>query len=141
MNLAKMESPTQIRSKIGFLKKLDLYKCEKPFNLNFPVSHIPGARQTNVEYEYVDNIPITDIRGNENAFHLDVHGFQVFRQHFNYSMQTFDDPAQVCKTYCRDMEKYLEAVLLAEKVYIYDSQVSQVFLSCDVLDLQGVAIE
>ena len=118
-----LDRQARIYSKIAYLKRLELYETEKPCNLNFPVDNIPGARQTNVEYEYIDNITIVDIRGIEQHFHLDTHGFQVFHQPFEYSAAIFRDASETCRTYCWDMELYLQKLLVAEKVYIYDSQV------------------
>jgi len=117
---SKMAQST-ITSRIGFLKHLELYKLEKPFNLNFPVTHIPGARQTNVEYEYAENIEIFDIRGHEKDFHLDINGFQTFHCPIQYSAATFDDPALTYKTYCKDMEKYMGKLLQADKVYEFSA--------------------
>ncbi len=104
----------------------ELYINEKPFNLNFPVNHVPGARQSNVIYEYVEGISVTDMRGREDDFHLNICGFLVFKSPLNYPMDTFDDLALTCTTYCRDMEIYMKRLLQADKVYIYDSQVYKI---------------
>ncbi len=117
-----MDRSNSIISRIGYLKRLELYKSEKPFNLNFPVNSFPGARQTNVVYEYVENITIEDMRGRESDFNLDVNGFQVFNCPANYPREVFEDSALTSKIYCKDMERYMKTLLNAEKVYIYDSQ-------------------
>lgn len=115
-----------ISCRIGYLRRLDLYKSEpgeKPFSINIPVEHIPGAKQSNVEYEYVENITVTDIRGTESQFCLDTHGFEVVHQELPNAYDKFEDTSVITRTYARYMEIWLKERLQAEEVLIFDHQV------------------
>lgn len=115
-----------ISCRIGYLTRLDLYKSEsgeKPFSINIPVNHLPGARQSNVEYAYVENIRVTDIRGRESQFFLDVNGFEVVQQAIPYAYSDFEDTSVITRTYVKYMEKWMKEYFQAEEVLIFDHQV------------------
>ena len=115
-----------ISCRIGYLRRLNLYKSksgEKPFSINIPVDRIPGARQSNVEYEYVEDISVTDIRGIESQFSLDTHGFEVVQQELPYAYDDFEDTSVITRTYVQYMETWLKEHFQAEKVLIFDHQV------------------
>ena len=115
----------KISCQIGYLKRLDLYKSgrEKPFSLNIPVYHIPGARQSNLEYEWVEDISVTDIRGTETQFSLDIHGFEVVPQRTPYVYDDFEDTSVISRTYVKYMEAWMKERLRADEVLIFDHQV------------------
>ena len=116
----------KISCRIGYLKRLDLYKSErgeKPFSLNVPVYHIPGARQSNLEYEWVEDISVTDLRGTESQFSLDTHGFEVVPQTTPYVYDDFEDTSVISRTYVKYMEAWIKERLKADKVLIFDHQV------------------
>ena len=116
-----------INCRIGYLKRLDLYQRnpqgEKPFSINIPVNHLPGARQSNVEYEYVEDISVIDIRGRESHFSLDVQGFEIVRQSMLYAYSDFEDTSTITQTYVKHMESWMKEHLQAEEVLIFDHQV------------------
>ena len=116
----------EINCRIGYLKRLDLYKSERgerPFSLNVPVYHIAGARQSNLEYEWVEDISVTDIRGKESQFSLDTHGFEAVSQPIPYAYGDFEDTSVISRTYVKYMEAWIKEHLKAEKVLIFDHQV------------------
>ena len=115
----------KINCRIGHLKRLDLYKSgrEKPFSLNIPVYHIPGAKQSNLEYEWVEDISVTDIRGTESQFSLDKHGFEVVPQTTPYVYDDFEDTSVISQTYVKYMEAWMKERLKADEVLIFDHQV------------------
>ena len=115
-----------IRCQIGYLKRLSLYKRdsgEKPFSINIPVHHLPGARQSNVEYGYVEDISVTDIRGRESQFSLDIHGFEVVQQSIPYAYNDFEDTSVITQTYVKHMEDWMQEYFQAEDVFVFDHQV------------------
>ncbi|KAL9132721.1 MAG: hypothetical protein Q9175_006100 [Cornicularia normoerica] len=112
--------------RIGYLRRLDLYKSEpgeKPFSINIPINHLPGARQSNVEYEYVEGISVTDIRGRESDFSLDIHGFELAQQKIPYAYDDFEDTSLITRTYVKHMEHWMKEHFQAEEVLIFDHQV------------------
>ena len=116
----------KISCRIGYLKRLELYKSEqgeKPFSLNVPVYHIPGARQSNLQYEWVENVSVTDIRGTESQFSLDTHGFEVIPQPIPYVYDDFEDTSVISRTYVKYMEVWMKERLRADEVLIFDHQV------------------
>ena len=116
----------QITCRIGYLKRLDTYKNqsgEKPFSTVIPVDHIPGARQTNLDYGYVEDISVTDIRGAESQYSLDTHGFEVVQQELPYAYDDFEDTSGITRTYVKYMEDWMKERLQAEEVLIFDHQV------------------
>ncbi len=115
-----------ISCRIGYLKRLDLYKSElgeKPFSINIPVNHLPGARQSNVEYGYVEDIDVADVRGRESQFSLDIHGFEILQQAMPYEYIDFEDTAVISQTYVKHMETWMKSHFQAEEVLIFDHQV------------------
>lgn len=61
------------------MEPLQLYQTEKPYHINLPANALGGHAQSNeVSQEYAP-IRIVDLRGSENDFTLDKHGFQIFR--------------------------------------------------------------
>jgi len=66
-----------VTSEINYLKRLDLYQKEKPFQLFIPVDENgPDPRSSNLEFEMREQT-FVDIRENLGDFSLDTHGFEV----------------------------------------------------------------
>ncbi|KAK0613639.1 methyltransferase CmcJ [Immersiella caudata] len=66
-----------VTGEINYLKRLDLYQKEKPFQLFIPVDENgPGPRSSNLEFEMKEQT-FVDIRENLRDFSLDTHGFEV----------------------------------------------------------------
>ncbi|KAK0613640.1 hypothetical protein B0T14DRAFT_499088 [Immersiella caudata] len=66
-----------VTGEINYLKRLDLYQKEKPFQLFIPVDeNSPGPRSSNLEFEMKEQT-FVDIRENLRDFSLDTHGFKV----------------------------------------------------------------
>ena len=115
----------EISCRIGYLRRLDLYKSksgEKPFSLNVPVYHIPGATQSNVEYGWED-MSVMDIRGAESQFLLDTHGFEIVQQKLPYTYYDFEDTSVITRTYTKFMESWMRERFQADEVLIFDHQV------------------
>lgn len=66
-------------AKVQFLKWIDLYLTEKPFQIFFEIPYeIEDQRQTNLVFKEKD-IAIQNIRGREEQSQLDKHGFIIRR--------------------------------------------------------------
>ncbi|KAK3372249.1 putative CmcJ-like methyltransferase [Podospora didyma] len=66
-----------IDATVHYIARDEAYKAEKAFDTGFPVSHIPGARQTNHRVE-PHGVKVHQIR-DPSRYALDVHGFCVIR--------------------------------------------------------------
>ncbi|KAH8649068.1 hypothetical protein BX600DRAFT_474476 [Xylariales sp. PMI_506] len=70
-----------VRGTFDYLKKLDLYATEKPYEILVPMSLFPDANipKTNLAFETVE-VEIKDVRGREDHYSLDNNGF-AFTKH------------------------------------------------------------
>ncbi|KAF2809094.1 uncharacterized protein BDZ99DRAFT_521557 [Mytilinidion resinicola] len=109
-----------------YLLPLEEYKTVKRFHINVPRGGIPGGTHTNeVSGEY-HNIPVHDIRGHEDEFSLDQHGFQVARDRNRDTeaalnalpAESFNDSNLVREKYGPAMEALIRNTLGAETVRI-----------------------
>jgi hypothetical protein len=110
-----------VRAKVQFLKWQDIYHKEKPFNIFLEIA--PSAkdqRKTNLVFENVE-IPIEDMRGDEESFALDTHGFMVtqlpaFTAHL--------DTASIRDIHLPAVKRLLkEKIEGADEVFIFDWRV------------------
>lgn len=72
MDYQREASP--LSATLVYLKNDELYSRENPFVSLVDVSHIPGAKRTNVIEQSHHDVPIQDVRGEESKLKLDVHG-------------------------------------------------------------------
>ena len=106
------------------MTRLDLYTSkseEKLFSINTSVNHPPGARQSNVEYGYMENVRVTDVRGRESQFSLDVNGFEVVQQPILYAYSDFEDTSAITWTYVKYVENWMKEYFQAEEVLSFSS--------------------
>jgi len=77
MNFMEILQDDQELAKVQFLKWTDLYLTEKPFQMFLEIpSEVEDQRKTNLVFEHKD-VVIKNIRGREDNFQLDKHGFIV----------------------------------------------------------------
>lgn len=115
--------PPQVSVSINFLKRLELYKMEKPFRMYVgQPSGYPDARITNVETAPKEGIPVTDVRGGEGLYDLESHGFK-FIEH-GQSFSSFGDVQAVEQQYLPEVEDIIrDNVPGAERVIAFDWRV------------------
>ncbi len=123
-------------AKLWYLKPLHLYRTEKPYHINLPANALGDYAQSNeISQEYA-GIRLQDLRGYENDFTLDRHGFQIFQDadfgdDSDRSPHTrgaapdsdvYDDPRIVRKSYYPAIERLLKEELGAQsaKVFTHD---------------------
>jgi hypothetical protein len=69
-------SNMDVSTSIYFMKKTNLHDVEKPYAFRYAVE---GIKQTNMEMEKVADIAIVDIRGKEEMYSLEEHGFEILK--------------------------------------------------------------
>ncbi|KAL7931305.1 hypothetical protein V8C35DRAFT_310059 [Trichoderma chlorosporum] len=93
-----------VKTQLNFFKDLPIHKYEKPFVCEFKVSAAPGARQTNMEFEAHD-VEISDIRGFEQHFTLERHGFEIQKYQTAMSRQDFESRDKIRQVYLKECEQ------------------------------------
>lgn len=63
-----------VKTKLTYLARNELYQREKPYATDFLVEHIDGAEATNHLFELMD-VVVNDARGSEHCFYLNKQGF------------------------------------------------------------------
>ena len=114
-----------VKAELQYLKKLPLYKLEKPFQLFVPVD--PDAadqRSTNIEFEACEQI-FEDVRGRENEFSLASHGFQFAVQPTSLSVHDFSDRGIIESRYFEEVKETLRNIDGGyDQVFFFDFRVS-----------------
>jgi hypothetical protein len=106
-----------------FIRRIQLYKIEKPFLITFPVDKAKGEWRSNIQYS-THLVSIHDIRGSEIPFALDLTGFEMVRHVCQQPYEIFADDEQIRKYYYREIEQLLRDKLKASRVVIFDHTVS-----------------
>ncbi|KAG8163191.1 hypothetical protein KVR01_006488 [Diaporthe batatas] len=92
---------------IGYLVRDDVFKTEKAFDTDFPVSHVAGARRTNLQTE-ARKVTVQEIT-DSSQWDLDVHGFCVLRAETKLDpKEAWERKREVQKSYWDQIERLLE---------------------------------
>jgi hypothetical protein len=128
-----------VTAEIHYLKKLPLYRKEKPFQLFIPVDkNAADPRCTNLEFEPKEQT-FVDIRNCIHDFSLDSHGFQVERYPTALDLSSFTDRSAVESQYFTEVEQILKIIDGGyDKVFIFDWRVGHHHV-CDSASLRKVA--
>jgi hypothetical protein len=107
-------------TRLQYVKDLHIFKAEKPFVI---VSDLKAKnsnhRKTNLEFEYGEPQTITDLRGRQEPFSLDSHGFHVCSH--DWDMHNWYSKSAVEGEYFREIEDLLKTEILGiTKVKIFD---------------------
>lgn len=125
------EEIPSLSTTLVYLKRHELYSREKPFVLLVDVSHIPGARQTNVIQEQHHNLPIRDVRGEESEFKLDVHGFELWTCEDGAKAENIETGSWADDVYIPELEKALVAKLGAKEAHVIHFGVREILSYVD----------
>ena len=110
-----------VTAEVQYLKRLALYAKEKPFQLFVPVA--PDAvdtRSTNLDFEGRDQT-FEDIRGREDEYSLDSHGFQVGMHPTRLDPDMFGDRETVESRYFDEVREILRDVEGGyDEVFLFD---------------------
>ncbi|KAJ2985968.1 hypothetical protein NUW58_g1594 [Xylaria curta] len=116
--------PSIYNASIFYMKPDPQYETEKPYFFNIPVesSWLPKVKQTNVCYTR-RTVAITDIRGHQDYFMLDRHGFQIgiFRTGLPYD--DFASTDTIVSRYYEEVKHFLKQNTGAVDVLPFDFQV------------------
>ncbi|KAH9823624.1 methyltransferase CmcJ [Teratosphaeria destructans] len=107
---------------LNYLKWIALYEKELPFQtfLPIPPDAIDQRRHNLVQEEGPPQV-IEDIRGRENEFHLDVHGFQFFQHASALQGGSLYDKAAIKGIYLQEFAKFLQDNLDgADHIVVFD---------------------
>ncbi|KAK3988948.1 hypothetical protein QBC44DRAFT_397215 [Cladorrhinum sp. PSN332] len=102
-----------------FLRPLDLYKTAKPYWLFIgKPDHARDIETTNVETE-IREVNVSDVRGREDGFVLDEHGFQFIKH--DIAFQAFDDQARIVSEYLPRVERVIkDCIPHVTRTLVYD---------------------
>ncbi|KAI1409003.1 hypothetical protein F5Y13DRAFT_182363 [Hypoxylon sp. FL1857] len=105
---------------LRFLKPLEKYQHEKPYWLF--VAKPNEADMTNVALEAVPGIHVHDVRGEEENYKLDEHGFQFVSHGLDF--EAFHDNQRIEREYLPQVEEMiLKNIPYAEKVFVFNWRV------------------
>lgn len=118
-------------TRLRHLKWVDLYEKEKPFQIFVTLPDgVEDPRTDNLVFE--DNVEQTihDVRGNEDKFNIDNHGFQYVNHETKIS--AFDSKDSIEQVYLPELEQLLKNSLVdADRVVFFNWRVRryQAYLS------------
>jgi hypothetical protein len=118
--------PQDEQARFKYLKWLDLYKIEKPFQLFLDIPEdSPDQRRSNLVYEDGPAETVRDVRGHEADFSVDRNGFAYIKHDFTLSNEEFQNNSVVESTYLPECEKILRENLEGvDRVHFFDWRVS-----------------
>jgi hypothetical protein len=97
-----------METSINYIAETSILDTEKAFSTDFPVHHVKGALQSNLQSE-PRPVTVTAIE-NLDEWKLDTHGFCVLRGHTHLDPhQVYTDKAAVQGAYWNELEAILHA--------------------------------
>ncbi|GAW20624.1 hypothetical protein ANO14919_101320 [Xylariales sp. No.14919] len=120
-------------SSFFYLSRLPRYETEKPFYVNFPIPEKSGISHSNLSHDLYEDILIRDIRGNEDKFDIDTHGFQLVHHTTSTSNVDFENDSLIRSKYYPEMEQLVMRSLGASKVFVFEHTVSHLHLLLNVI--------
>ncbi|KAM4060527.1 hypothetical protein HRG_001914 [Hirsutella rhossiliensis] len=116
--------PLMYNASIFYMKPSPHYDNEKPYFFNIPIDDawLPKVKQTNVSYTR-KTVAIADVRGHQELFSLDKHGFQLETLHTSLSYHAFASTDAVVTRYYEEVKEFLKQCTGAVDVLPFDFQV------------------
>lgn len=116
------EDPERVKNEtaqLNYIKWEDKFETEKPYEV---LSEVPaGFPRSNFSCSPAAPEAIEDIRGREELFNLQDHGFQIWRHH--HTMETFDKES-IEHNYLPSLDSLLKEVFGSEtETYFFDWRV------------------
>ena len=105
-----------VEASINFLTRDNLYEHEKPYQLRYDVAD--GIPRTNLRHVKQSPLKIHNMRGREEQFSFEKHGFTVLESDEEISYDHFDNPAGISR-YLNIVAKQLRLKLNADTVQVY----------------------
>ena len=116
-----MTKHEDVRATLRFLKREELYKTVKSYNLEFRSDEIPIS---NIISDQVTNLLVKDVREHEDEFTFSTNGFAVLELKSTLSYADFKDNSKVEHVYCQEVASALIEYTGASAVQVFDVQVT-----------------
>ncbi|KAK8104327.1 uncharacterized protein PG998_011360 [Apiospora kogelbergensis] len=100
---------------LAFLRDLKIYEVEKPYHLTLNKDREADAVITNIAHDVYENIEAMNIRGNEGALHLDIHGSELAKHKTSMNTKDFGKP-DAAEKYAAEIRSFLADYLGARDV-------------------------
>jgi len=105
-----------------YLVKTELYDDKKPYYSSGLLNPEQEAKRSNLKYTTQENIQVQDLRGNEQNFRLDEHGFELVA---HIPKTNLIDPGdEQLERYLEEMSSFIKDKFKAELVLAYNYRVS-----------------
>ncbi|KAM5354322.1 hypothetical protein ACJ41O_000971 [Fusarium nematophilum] len=117
-------NPSHYTTSVFYLGHNPTYETEKPYFFNIPADPAwsPKVQQTNVKYTR-KRIAITNLRGHEDFFSLDKHGFQLGAFKSTVSYDEFSHMDTIASRFYPEVKQFLKAYTGATEVLPFDFQI------------------
>ncbi|KAN0117749.1 hypothetical protein V8E51_003726 [Hyaloscypha variabilis] len=117
---AGMEEIEDLEASIYFLENNEIYRTEKPYHLQYPIS---GVERSNLRTQKNEHIPIRDLRGREDEISFENNGIAILEMETSMTYEEFNDKEKLKNVYCEEVGNALLQYTGAKEVQIYDFDV------------------
>ncbi|RWA10870.1 hypothetical protein EKO27_g4235 [Xylaria grammica] len=104
--------------KLCFLRDLDEYESQKPYYISGPLPNDLADYRSNIQYDLVNGVFISNLRGHEKKLSLEKHGFQIIE--VSEAIGSLDVQGQERNEYIEKMADLLKERLHADLVLCYN---------------------
>jgi hypothetical protein len=115
-----MEEIEDLEASIYFLENNEIYRTEKPYHLQYPIS---GVERSNLRTQKNEHIPIRDLRGREDEISFENNGIAILEMETSMTYEEFNDKEKLKNVYCEEVGNALLQYTGAKEVQIYDFDV------------------
>jgi len=115
-----MEEIEDLEASIYFLENNEIYRTEKPYHLQYPIS---GVERSNLRTQKNEHIPIRDLRGREDEIGFENNGIAILEMETSMTYEEFNDKEKLKNVYCEEVGNALLQYTGAKEVQIYDFDV------------------
>lgn len=122
--------------KIGYLKRLDLYGTEKPYQITVRPKYVQDsdAQKTNIVID-PQLVKITDISNRRGDFSTDIQGFELATFPSSLSSDELQDLDEIESRYYAEAKDFLMRRYNAHRVFIFDTTVCSVYSSSKIVSV------
>lgn len=103
---------------MNFLTRDSLYDEQRPYLLIYEPP--AGFPKSNIKLEKHRDMELEDIRGHEDIFSLEAHGFQIMKIKSKLPQEDFDDDDLVKNIYLKEVANHVRDLFGAKNVQIFE---------------------
>ena len=107
----------------AFLRASELYQTEKPYYFNGDLPAGQEQLRSNLQYESIASIRLTNVRGFEDSFSLESHGFRILKLHPKVDMSGPSWDTLPIEEYLKEIASLVKTTLNAQVVLAYNYKV------------------